>query len=262
MIRKVVRKILKPFLPDPELLVQKTITTEYQRAMPLNAHALKSGKIQLPDNYGHGIHERVVEVLFARLSFSDGDKILDVGHANAMPCHLEMIRDLGPSRHITGIDISQPTFEVMNIYDESLTEDITRSTLPDNSFDLIWCISALEHFGMDNSVYLDKFRIDATADVAAAHEMMRLLKPGGKLLITVPYGRYEDNNWFRNYSAKEWALVLDAFRGRADIKQWYFCHEPGSGWHERLPESLANVSYYDQKNPGAAAIAVVIATKS
>jgi ubiquinone/menaquinone biosynthesis C-methylase UbiE len=49
---------------------------------------------------------------------------------------------------------------------------------PDNSFEVVWCSEVLEH--LFNPVF-------------AVEEMHRILRPGGRLLVTVPYhGRFKD----------------------------------------------------------------------
>jgi len=53
-------------------------------------------------------------------------------------------------------------------------QDLTRLTYPDQSFDLVTCISVLEHIG-------------APHDQAAVRELIRVLKPGGQLILTVDY---------------------------------------------------------------------------
>jgi 2-polyprenyl-3-methyl-5-hydroxy-6-metoxy-1,4-benzoquinol methylase len=50
--------------------------------------------------------------------------------------------------------------------------DITALAFPDNRFDIVTCVSVLEH-------------LPRGADVAAVREMLRVLKPSGSLVITV-----------------------------------------------------------------------------
>jgi hypothetical protein len=58
-----------------------------------------------------------------------------------------------------------------------------------------------------------------------------------------------------------WKSVLDILEEKADLKEWYFQHDERVGWRQTRHEELKNTGYYDQRNSGAAAIAVVIATK-
>ena len=53
-------------------------------------------------------------------------------------------------------------------------QDLTRITYPDASFDLVTCVSVIEHIG-------------APADQAALAELRRVLKPGGLLVVTVDF---------------------------------------------------------------------------
>lgn len=50
-------------------------------------------------------------------------------------------------------------------------EDITRMSLPDASFDFIYCSNVLEH---------------VPADTSAMNELFRILAPGGRLVVQVP----------------------------------------------------------------------------
>merc|ERR1712232_1138059 len=76
-----------------------------------------------------------------------------------------------------------------------IESDIADIPLPNNSVDVIICEQVLEHI---------------LHPVEAVREMARLLRPGGMLLITVPYGPYLHNlpyhynggltrGWFEHY---------------------------------------------------------------
>jgi SAM-dependent methyltransferase len=239
--------------------VNAKILGEVLRALERNR--MGDGEIQLPAQYGRNLPERVVEIFFARLYYKPGLRVLDVGCSNAMESHLQMVRNLEPPRNIVGIDISEPPERTRRCYNRFLLESIVSSRIEEGSFDLVWCISALEHFGMDNSSYTDRFTLSGTMDVQAAKEMVRILAPGGRLLITVPYGKYEDHTWFRNYDGEHLRNLISPMEPHADIQTCYFRHTHGTGWRVATGEELEHVGYYDQSNSGSAGLAVITATK-
>ena len=235
------------------------IFSEVERAVELNSG--KAGPIQLPDMFGRRLPERVVEMLYAFLSYRPGLRLLDVGCANAMESHLRMIEHLEMPRKIVGIDICSPTRRTLQVYDDFINASIVSSGIASESFDLIWCISALEHFGMDNTSYTNSFELSQNMDVQAVQEMTRLLAVGGRLLITVPYGRYENHVWFRNYNAEFLRrLLLPVEQSTlADIS--FFRHSHSVGWSAVEQEELQYIGYYDQANGGCAGLAVIMLTK-
>lgn len=235
------------------------ILREVGRALEMNGG--NGGSIRLPMQYGRNLPERVVEIFFARFYYKPGLKVLDVGCANAMECHLRMVRNLEPPRDIVGIDISVPSARTRRCYDRFLHESIVSSRIEAESFDLIWCISALEHFGMDNSSYTDQFILSEDMDVQAVKEMVRILPRGGRLLVTVPYGKYENHTWFRNYDADHLRSLLAPVGCHAEIQTSYYRHTHGAGWRAASVEELEHVGYYDQSNGGSAGLAVITATK-
>jgi SAM-dependent methyltransferase len=183
-----------------------------------------------------------------------------VGHANSMECHKAMLRSLPTPRDLTGIDIAEPAYDTSAYYSRSVRASIDATPFSDGSFDLIWCISSLEHIGMDNSQYVQAGAAGKATPEAALSEMIRLLRPGGSLLITVPYGRYEDHGWFRNFDEKHLQALLAPIRPRMMIRESYYDHTPKSGWRAADPASLRAVGYGDQDNAGAAGLAAVLIT--
>ena len=102
--------------------------------------------------------------------------------------HPRNLLDVGSYRHfilgllahfpITTIDVRsrQPICANETI----LTGDAKKINFPDHSFDVVLSLCALEHFGL--SRYGDAF--DLHADQKAFGEMIRVLKPGGRMIFT------------------------------------------------------------------------------
>jgi SAM-dependent methyltransferase len=240
--------------------LNEKIFSEVERARVLNSGM--SDAIRLPEKFGRNLPERVIEILYARLSYRPGLRLLDVGCANAMESHLKMVERLEKPRKIVGIDISPPTQRIFRVYDDFMNANIVSTGFAAESFDLIWCISALEHFGMDNTTYTDRFEISQNMDVQAVLEMTRLLAVGGHLLITVPYGRHENHGWLRNYDAEHLSGLLQQVERSTQAKISFFRHTHAAGWYAVEQEELRYVGYYDQANSGSAGLAVLFLTKT
>ncbi|MBU0879217.1 MAG: class I SAM-dependent methyltransferase [Patescibacteria group bacterium] len=106
-------------------------------------------------------------------------KILDVGSTAS-----NMLYDFLPKEvEINSIDLNPKEITNKNI--RFSIGDIRQTIYPENNFDVITCISTLEHIGVAGRYNSDD---DQNGDVKAMSEMKRILKPNGFLLITVPYG--------------------------------------------------------------------------
>jgi SAM-dependent methyltransferase len=255
-----IQVLLRPFRGNCQIRLQQKIFQAVQ-TVQLPPRPDFSMGLPLPEKYGRGLPERVIELLLAKMVYSPGAELLDVGNANAMKCHLQMIVSLPGPRYFTGIDIASPAYDVQKYYNKSIRSNIANTDFKSQTFDIIWCISALEHFGMDNSGYTSEFTMDSGLASRALQEMLRILKPGGRILITVPFGKYEDHGWLINYDTGHFHHLLQIVRPYGTIYELYFRHTFGSGWTNANPDELRYVGYFDQANSGAGALAAAIIEK-
>ncbi|HNQ32000.1 MAG TPA: class I SAM-dependent methyltransferase [Candidatus Woesebacteria bacterium] len=246
--------------PIKEHRRQIRIPREALQAYAINKKIFPA-KLILPVPFALGLNERPVELMLARLLYAPDKEILDMGHANAKLSHRHFLKELPGRRQITGIDIAKPGYDPRPYYKKTIRGDITQHAFEENSFDTIWCISTLEHIGTDVSIYADGQTKDADMAGRVLESAVRLLKPGGQLLLSVPYGRYEDLKWLINYDAMHWNHLLDVVRSQVLITEWYFRHIQSSGWQIVPPVELEYVGYHDQRNYGAAGLAAAILKK-
>lgn len=93
-----------------------------------------------------------------------GDRVLNVGSGGSFAAALST------ALKTSAVEIVSSDIDASRLPD--VVDDITRSVLPDAHFDHVLCMEVLEHVR-------DPFQ--------AAHHLHRILKPGGRLLLSTPY---------------------------------------------------------------------------
>lgn len=203
---------------------------------------------QLPyEPFGLDQNERVIEIPWALSHFKEQVRVLEIGPVAAQENYIEMLQHLN-IKELHGLDITEkevPGFKMK-------FEDIRGTTYPANYFDLVLCISTIEHVGRDNKFYnpTKEFDREESGDIKAIKEMARILNPGGSLLLSVPYGKYNDEGWFVNYSEKYLSRLIDNSNLKLHEER-YFNYVIGNGWYECDKKDLKEVTYrygYDYKN--------------
>ena len=199
----------------------------------------------LPIKYGFRIDERIVEYpwLFSRLGAKE-NMLLDAGSA----LNHKKLLDLPAlkSRSIVIYSLSaENIFKNTNI--SYVYGDLRNTILKDDIFDEIVCISTLEHIGMDNTFIYSKdkrFKESKSDDYKTTiKEFKRLLKPGGKLFITVPYGCYENHGWLQQFDEKMVRDVLKEFGGK-NFEVTYFKYTD-DGWQVSKAQECSECVYFD-----------------
>ena len=128
-------------------------------------------------------YDRAIEYPWAlkNVNLTNGN-FLDVGSTVG-----QMFRENLPDVvevYIINLDKEQRFGKINGV--NSIYGDIRSTQFETNKFDVISCISTLEHIGVEGRYHV---LADPLGDRKAMSEMLRILKPGGKLLLTVPYGK-------------------------------------------------------------------------
>jgi SAM-dependent methyltransferase len=180
---------------------------------------------RLPKGYGVGLDERVIEFpwLYAQRPFG---RTLDAGSTLNHEHILDRFVPESAWLCVTTLRPEQVAYTERGI--SYVYADLRELPFRDGYFDTVICASTLEHVGMDNTRYGDEAPSAGDPDTeqaAALAELLRVVRPGGRVLLTVPYGRAEDHGWFRQYDE----AALDAVLGGRSARVTAYAYG-SDGW--------------------------------
>jgi hypothetical protein len=197
----------------------------------LNSNSFNDGK--LIKNYGFRIDERIIEYpwLFSRLS-KDGGNLLDAGSI----LNYELIINQ-QSLQFKKIFISTLSPEENCFWKQGISyifEDLRNCCYRENFFDCVVSISTVEHIGLDNTrLYttdLSKKENNPGSYLDAIKEYQRVLKPGGVLYLTLPFGGKNNRGWFQVFDNKMIDEIIGAFNP-SSYNESHFRYQP-TGWEK------------------------------
>lgn len=132
--------------------------------------------------YEVSVNERIVEIpfVFQNLSIVQKGHILDFGC-----CESKVAIELASLGYeVTGADMNDYPFTHPNF--RFIKGNFLESSIPDDFFDGIVAISAVEHCGLPDAYGSEEF---SDGDKKVVREFHRILRRGGQLLITLPFGK-------------------------------------------------------------------------
>src|SRR5574338_980232 len=124
--------------------------------------------------------ERVIEIPWVLSRLAPVGRVLEVGYAFAEPVYLAALLRSGVE--LVGVDLAEADIEGV----ERVTADVRSLPLPDGSADQALLVSTLEHVGADNTGYGLAAEDDPGSRIDALRELRRVLRPSGRLMVTVP----------------------------------------------------------------------------
>jgi SAM-dependent methyltransferase len=198
-------------------------------------------------------NDRSVEVPWALQRVGSARRVLDVGCSTSDHLAELTLGEPAGGRRVYGLD---PDAARLIGNAGILKGTIVAPPFPAGSFDLILCISTVEHIGLP--IYgQHEF---PHGDILAMRHMRRLLAPGGRLLLTVPFGRAQVNPWFRVYDRRGLRWLAGGFRTLSAA--FYRLRPEGEGRYEPCRAADLRAAGYDFEHMRSEGVALAELTPS
>jgi hypothetical protein len=126
-----------------------------------------------------------------------------------------------------------------------LYDDLRDLPIRDEYVDTLVCLSTLEHVGCDNSFYKnDETAREHRPDdfILAMRTLCRVLKPGGSLMLTVPFGSYRHFGCFQQFDRDLLSRAIAAFGTTTELTETFYRYD-GSGWQVAGDKDCATCEY-------------------
>jgi 2-polyprenyl-3-methyl-5-hydroxy-6-metoxy-1,4-benzoquinol methylase len=144
---------------------------------------------------------------------SKGSSVLDVGCSESILSHVLVMRGFT----VTGLDLRDYPFRSRQM--AFVKRNIANTGFPDDFFDGIVLVSTIEHVGL--GVY-GQYLVDNDLDVKAIHELTRILKPSGLMMITTPFVGKEETRITRSERQYGFSRLEKLTGGFVVIREDYF----------------------------------------
>ena len=183
-----------------------------------------------------GVDERVVEYAWVfdrmRALTIPGARVLDAGSVlNYPPVLAEWRAAKFPQVSIVTLAYEGHAFPSTTVAYEFA--DLRRLPYRDEWFSTALCLSTIEHVGLDNRIYgaaAENAPDPAREAVRALQELQRVLRRGGTLLLSVPFGRSANRGWFRIFDCHDLEPLLSAPGWDAPAVRYFKAER--AGWRE------------------------------
>jgi len=158
--------------------------------------------------------ERVVEIPFVhhQLPYPFRGRLLDVGYRES-----EIVFQADSLGFDTwGIDIRRAPVQFGAIH--FIQGDIIKYPFDPKSFDVVIGLSTFEHIGL---IIYGNIVKDEEGDLHSVQAVHRILKPTGRFLLTVPFGKHGATHWYRVYDHAALERLLQKGGFRIEIENYW-----------------------------------------
>jgi len=216
----------------------------------------------LPENFGQALDERIVEYpwVISKISQTSGLEVLDAGSTLNYEPIIESPHIKNKRLTIVNLNPEKNCFYKQGV--SYILGDIRQLPFKNEKFDIVTCLSTLEHVGMDNALYTGQKQNAFHGDFSAAViELKRVLKTDGRLLITVPFGKYKNHGFFQQFDQALVDDVCKIFGGKNQVAYYKYSL---AGWQIASATGCKDAEYFDvrensQPAPDRAAAARAVA---
>ena len=176
-------------------------------------------------NFDKYFDERIVEIpwVMSELKKKRG-KLLDAGSTLNFKYLLKKLLNNFKINIVT-LYPEKKNFEYLGI--QYIYSDFINLKYSKNTFDVITCISTLEHVGFDNSFYnynkktLLKETKTKNKQLKVLQKFLNILKPGGQIFLTLPFGKGGKYKNLRQFDKNSLNNILKNVKARRIEKIFY-----------------------------------------
>jgi len=192
----------------------------------------------LPGKYGFRLDARSIEIpwVLSRVAKRKG-RLLDAG--SALNHEVVLTSPALNNKQISIVTLAPEPTCFYSLGVSYVFGDLRDLYFKDESFDTVTCISTIEHVGMDNTRYVQSNMIvqgEQNDFLVAIQELRRVVKKGGTLYITFPFGRYENHVWFQQFNGEMVDKLVERFNP-FNCEEAIYKYDP-DGW--KLSDRIAS----------------------
>ena len=187
------------------------------------------------DSQAHPMHHRNYECDFAseQIAQNKPEKILDVGS------YRDWLAGVMAYYSVTTVDVRNRKSNLSN--EIIINQDVRNLEMADNSIDMVTTLHTIEHFGLGR--YGDEF--DPEGDRKAVSNFLRVIKPGGRFLFSVPVTAGQACIAFNSHRIYTMEMVRDWVRDLSLGDEIYIKRKPAKLCTEvELATSLGEFDIY------------------
>ncbi|EKD76129.1 MAG: hypothetical protein ACD_43C00217G0006 [uncultured bacterium] len=232
----------KPWTPGylPYRAQQITATLQNPALMKLFANVN-----HLPEKYALNLDERLVEFpwILSQLPTTPGN-LLDAGSTINHPFIIN--EPVFANKDVTIMTLAPEDKSFWQKRISYVYGDLRNVPFRSDWFDSITCISTLEHVGMNNDVYttdVTYHEADTKSHLEVISEFTRILKKGGRLYLTLPYGIFKLCGFQQVFNAEMVQAVKARFAGKLITETYY--RYTTAGWQLATAADCANCDYFN-----------------
>ena len=216
----------------------------YDKVAQLRSRALRKAGWQAV------VSEQIIENALILRHLQPADiRVLDFGgYESLLPLTMSAL-----GHDVTVLDQREYPFKAPRL--RSLTADLFgEHPLPPDSFDLVLSVSTIEHLGLGG--YKDAQTQDG--DRLGVERLWRLVRPGGRLMATVPAGRPGVQRGYRTYDENSLRRVFPPITAIS----WFSKDGRFGTWSPSGAEAISGLAYREPEGPlPVEAVAFVICEK-
>lgn len=201
----------------------------------------------LSEGYGFRLDERIVEYpwFISRMPANEKGKLLDAG--SVLNFDYMLSHDSLKNKNIYISTLAPESACYWNQGVSYIYEDLRNTSFKDECFDWIASLSTIEHIGLDNTMLytadVEKNESKEFSYLEAIREYKRILKTGGKLYLSFPFGRRANHGWFQIFDSEMLDATIETFSAK-EVKEFHFKYD-ADGWRVSSREESKNATYFD-----------------